>query len=476
MIPGYRIDRVLGKGGMGTVYRATQLSLSRPVAIKILAPRLAADPAYVERFLCESRSVGALQHENVIGGIDQGQAGCRYFFVMEFVDGETIADRLRRAKTIPEREAVRLARQTAEGLRYALRYGFLHRDVKPANLLIAPDGRVKICDLGISKSVEDERQGETILCSPSYASPESLQGKLVDHRSDIYSLGISLYEMLTGAPPFPGPDRNRVVRQQLEDPPPPPRRTHPALSEAVERLVLRMLAKDPALRPQTYEELIAELESSAMSRRTPSSTPTVTRRKSLHLFRREASPVWSLGIAALGLAGLVIGIVLLRRPAGKSQSDRPEPLAGPPRGGMGQPGKSEEEPSLDRFYRLIRRANLCALAAFYCDCRGRVEEARGFRATMEELEREILAGRHGRRLPDFLRTGDQLRSFRRMDLTGASPERVAQRLSEFLLGLREGERAEVVVLRNGDPLKFEVRFEERPAEFEEIARVVRLNR
>ncbi|MBI2899009.1 MAG: protein kinase [Planctomycetes bacterium] len=350
-IPGYRIERVLGKGGMGTVYLATQLSLSRSVAVKILSPRLASDDSYVNRFLNEAKSIASLRHENIIAAIDRGMAWPYYFLVMEYAEGETVAARLARDRTIPEREAVSLARQVAEGLRHAEQQGFLHRDIKPANLIVSSEGRVKICDLGISKSIRDdppstrdgfrpepapaappraerearsrvEGEPEQILCSPSYASPEAVQGKALDLRSDIYSLGATLYEMLTGSPMFPGDDRAEVVRRQIEDEPVPPRKLNAALSEGIQRILLKMLSKDLEKRHSSYDQLIGELET-LVNVRPPTRIVHPPRRRFARLFRRSGNPTLILVLLVAGLIVAAIVLAVRHRTAGSGEAASP---------------------------------------------------------------------------------------------------------------------------------------------------------
>jgi serine/threonine protein kinase len=265
-IAGYRLTAVLGEGAMGTVYRAKQLSLDRDVAIKVLSPELADDPVFVERFLREAKAVARLNHTNIVSGIDVGEADGLKYFVMEHVDGNTVAFLLRRGGAIDEERALLLAQQVARALDHAYRNGLVHRDVKPENVLISRDGVAKLCDLGLAKLEDHGPADAARMGTPSYISPEQARGEAdVDIRSDLYSLGATLFHMLTGRPPFAADTPALLLAKHLTEAAPSPRTLAPEVSPATETVVLRLLAKQPSERYQTPAELLKALEETVRS-------------------------------------------------------------------------------------------------------------------------------------------------------------------------------------------------------------------
>lgn len=263
-IGGYKLLEVLGGGAMGSVYRARQLSLDRDVAIKVLAPDLAEDPAYVERFLREAKAVARLNHSNIISGIDVGDADGVKYFVMEYVDGSTVAALLRRGGAMDEERSLLVAQQMARALDHAYKNGLVHRDLKPENILITRDGIAKLCDLGLAK-LEDHASatGETVhrMGTPDYISPEQARGEPdVDIRSDLYSLGATLYHMLLGVPPFSGPTAAAVMAKHLTEQVRAPRQVDPTISALGEVILLRLLQKRREDRYQTPAELLQKLD------------------------------------------------------------------------------------------------------------------------------------------------------------------------------------------------------------------------
>jgi eukaryotic-like serine/threonine-protein kinase len=263
-IAGYRLLEKLGGGAMGTVYKARQLSLDRDVAIKVLSPDLAQDPEYVERFMREAKAVARLNHTNIISGIDVGDAGGIKYLVMEFVDGSTVASLLRRGGALDEERALLIAQQVARALDHAYRNALVHRDLKPENVLITRDGIAKLCDLGLAK-LEDHPTagGDPVhrMGTPAYISPEQARGEAnVDIRSDLYSLGATLYHMLIGQPPFEAQTAPAVMAKHLTELPKPPRQIDPTLSQLGEVIVLRLLQKRREDRYQTPAELLQKID------------------------------------------------------------------------------------------------------------------------------------------------------------------------------------------------------------------------
>ena len=262
-IAGYRLLERLGGGAMGTVYKARQISLDRDVAIKVLSPELADDPAYVERFLREAKAVARLNHTNIISGIDVGDANGVKYFVMEFVDGSTVASLLRRGGSLDEERTFLIAQQMARALEHAAKNGLVHRDLKPENILITRDGIAKLCDLGLAK-VEEHGTGADQghrMGTPDYISPEQARGDAnVDIRSDLYSLGATLYHMLLGRPPFEGPNAPAVMAKHLTELPRSPRQVDPSISALGEVVLLRLLQKRREDRFQTPTELLQRID------------------------------------------------------------------------------------------------------------------------------------------------------------------------------------------------------------------------
>lgn len=276
----YRVVRRLGLGGMGIVYQCEDQVLRRHVAVKVIRERYAGDEHYRRRFHREAQAVASVSHPSVahVYGFGEFQRGERslLYLAMEYVDGPSVETILHEKGRIPLRDALRIAREAALGLGDALAKGIIHRDVKPSNLLVTPAGGVKIVDFGLAKevgassSVTDEG---IVLGTPHYISPEQGRGKTVDHRSDIYSLGATLYHMITGRPPFEGDSQVSVIVAHVNDAPLPPHQIDPGVPEPVSRVVLRMLAKATAERYPDYRSLIDDIEALEREREPPFAAP-----------------------------------------------------------------------------------------------------------------------------------------------------------------------------------------------------------
>jgi tRNA A-37 threonylcarbamoyl transferase component Bud32/beta-lactam-binding protein with PASTA domain len=259
----YRLDRHIAKGGMAQVYLAEDQLLSRTVAVKILFPELAEDDAFVERFRREARAAASLNHHNIVSVYDFGDDEGAWFIVMEYVEGPTLRDIIRREGPLEPARATEIASEVAAALAAAHTQGIVHRDVKPANVLITKDtGTVKVTDFGIARAA-NARQGltmpGTVLGTATYVSPEQAQGHTVDHRTDIYSLGLVLYEMLAGRPPFTGESPVAVAYQALSQEAQPPSTHNPDVPPALDAIVARAMSKDPQARYATAEEFRAAL-------------------------------------------------------------------------------------------------------------------------------------------------------------------------------------------------------------------------
>jgi len=257
-IPGYQIERELGHGGMSTVYLAVQESLGREVALKVMAPALAADRTFGERFLHEGRTVAHLTHPNILAVYDIGAAGHSYYLAMEYVPGGDLKQLIKQGALPPDR-ALAILKQVAAALGYAHEKGFVHRDVKPENILFREDGSVVLTDFGIAKAVGSGSKmtgtGMTI-GTAQYMSPEQTQGKPVDGRADLYSLGVVLYEMLVGQVPYDADSTVAIAIQHVQGPLP----ELPAFLSGYQPFLNRMLDKDPAGRFSDARELIAAID------------------------------------------------------------------------------------------------------------------------------------------------------------------------------------------------------------------------
>ncbi len=260
---GNRLERLVGRGGMGEVWLAFDPKLERHVAIKTMAPGLAASPDAVARFYREARAVARLNHPHIVQIHQVGEEEGAPFFAMEWVDGETLGDRLRREAPLPLADALALLQQAVDGLGYACANGVAHRDVKPGNMLIDKAGRLKIADFGLARFLDSDASSATAtgvpMGSPNYMSPEQARGETADHRSDIYSLGITLFQMLTGQLPHAGSTPVSILLKHVQEPLP-----EPELLQALDDgrpldLIRRMTAKRPEERFQTYEEFQAAL-------------------------------------------------------------------------------------------------------------------------------------------------------------------------------------------------------------------------
>jgi serine/threonine protein kinase len=263
-----RLDRLLGRGGMGSVYEARQISLDRKVAVKVLdtdrAPTEELAEGFLGKFQHEARALAKLNDPRIVTILQAGRADGKCWYAMELVEGDTVDQRISDAGALEAREAARVAAEVARALAAALAQGIIHRDVKPANIFLTPDGRVKLGDFGLARSggFKPTRFTEmnAVAGTPEYASPEQAANGACDHRSDQYSLGAVLFEMVTERPPFGGANAIETFFKHAHEPPPRPSRLNPGIPPALEAAILRCLEKDPGRRYPNYDELIRDLE------------------------------------------------------------------------------------------------------------------------------------------------------------------------------------------------------------------------
>ena len=313
----YRLERLLGGGGMAGVYLGRDMELDRPVAVKLLAENLAQDEAFRERFLREARLAARLSHPNVVAVYDAGETEhARPYIVMEQVEGRTLADVLRERGRLPHGEAVALALQACNGLAHAHQAGLVHRDVKPQNLLLRNDGRLKVADFGIARAADETALTEigTVLGTAAYLSPEQAAGEEVTAAADVYGLGAVLYELLTGRPPYELESLADLAARHAEGTITPVAELAPDVPEHVEDAVMRALARNPTYRPASASELARELVREA-------GLPPTRAAVRVAPWRRR---LWA-ALAAMGaLAAVLLGVVLATR-GGSSSTPPPQP-------------------------------------------------------------------------------------------------------------------------------------------------------
>jgi eukaryotic-like serine/threonine-protein kinase len=257
----YRIQRKLGAGGMADVYLAEDQELGRRVAIKILNGRHANDAQFIERFRREAKNAAALNHPSIVSIYDRGEAEDTYYIAMEFLDGRTLKELIVGRGAAPINVAIEYGRQILSALRFAHRHGIVHRDIKPHNVLVDAEGRVKVTDFGIARAGTSQMtETGSIVGTAQYLSPEQARGGEVDPRSDLYSLGVVLYELLTGKTPFDGDTPVEIAMKHLSNAPKPPSKLRPEIPPELDKVVLRALAKNPDERYQSADEMEADLE------------------------------------------------------------------------------------------------------------------------------------------------------------------------------------------------------------------------
>jgi eukaryotic-like serine/threonine-protein kinase len=344
----YAVRHLLGRGDMAEVYLATDRVLDRSVAVKTLGVWLASDATFVERFRREALASARISHPNLVAVFDAGSEGGVHYIVMEHVPGETLADVIRREGPIRPDRAKRIGRNVAAALGVAHAAGIVHRDVKPANVMLTPDGRTKLMDLGIARSIEGESitRASSILGTAGYISPEQARGDHVDHRSDVYSLGCVMYEMLTGRPPFTAGDPVAVAYQHVHEAPAPPSSLEPSVPPSLEAVTLRAMEKDPAARFQSVADMSSALGDrtgpAPVTATTPlvpvegttplpivASTETVPRRADRPPRRRPLVPLLLCIVALVLLGSLAYALIAGEEPSALGPPGSPSPSVSP---------------------------------------------------------------------------------------------------------------------------------------------------
>jgi serine/threonine-protein kinase len=312
----YEVEELVGTGGMSSVFRAHDRLLDRKVALKVLHQQYSEDEEYIERFRREARAVAALSHPNIVTVIDRGEHDGRQFIVFEYIDGENLKALIQRRGPAPVPTALELAMQIARGLSFAHQQGLVHRDVKPQNILLNGDGQAKVTDFGIARSLDVQHgmtQTGTVLGTSDYIAPEQAQGQRVDEHTDVYSLGVVLYEMLTNEVPFPGENFVAVAMRHINEEPPPIRDKRPDVSPRLEAAVQRAMAKRPEDRFQTMADFCRELEADlAEAQGATMVAPALPGRA--HAPRRRGANPWPIILALLTLIAIggVIAYVATR--------------------------------------------------------------------------------------------------------------------------------------------------------------------
>ncbi len=305
IIAGFELLGKLGEGGMGIVYKARQASMDRLVALKLMPERLAKDASFVARFFREARVAAKLDHPNIVRGIDVGSVGSDYYFAMEFIEGESVGDFLRRDGKMPEARALHIVVQVARALVHAEKHNLIHRDIKPDNILIAEGDVAKLADLGLARSTSDDMTKVTrtgmAVGTPHYISPEQARGVAdVDTQADIYSLGATLYHMLVGAVPFEGSTIAVVITKTLSEDPVPANERNPEVSEGTGLVAQKMMAKGREARYRTPNDLVEDLEDVIAGRDPRHATGTSGAPSGL---TRAGVPVTPAGAARTALTG-----------------------------------------------------------------------------------------------------------------------------------------------------------------------------
>ncbi|MFM2090769.1 MAG: hypothetical protein RLZZ127_1258, partial [Planctomycetota bacterium] len=425
---GYEIMELVGRGGMGEVYRARQVSMDRIVALKVLSPRLAAkDPSFAQQFIAEARAAGRLNHAHIVHVHDVasalapegcGVAGELHYFSMEFIDGETVKDVLERQGRLEPDQVARVMRGMGEALVYAQSQDLIHRDIKPDNIMLGSDGSVKLADLGLATDLETatNEAGGKVMGTPLYMSPEQARALALDHRSDQYSLGATLFHCLTGRPPYTGDSAKGIMKAHVVEPVPDPRALREDVPEAWRQLCLRLMAKEPAARFPDAVAMRLAIEAAAQGRAVRARTATA---HPAHRRPPRRSPLLVGAVAAGVVAAVAVAAVVASGGGEAPSSPVPPPadLSTRPATVAARPAAEPPAPSLED-----------ALARLPREPRQRLE---GLRALIDGPFR---ASPERRRIDAMIRDLEG-------DLAAAAARTAAERADRFTKGLAAAESA-----------------------------------
>ena len=322
----YELEELAGTGGMSSVYRARDNLLERHVALKLLHDSYGADAESIERFRREARAVAQLSHPNIVTVIDRGEDGGRQYIVFEYVDGENLKELVARAGPLPVRRALELAIQVGAGLACAHEHGVVHRDVKPQNVLLNGDGLAKVTDFGIARSLDVDHgmtQTGAVIGTSNYIAPEQASGRSVDERTDVYSLGVVLFELLTGDVPFPGENFVAVAMRHVHEEPPSVLELRPDVPVRVAQLVDRALAKDPDERFPSMAAMVAELRACLAADEAPEERTMIVAAPARGgtAARRRGRRSWPLVLLLVGLAAVAAVAVWALAGRGPGETD-----------------------------------------------------------------------------------------------------------------------------------------------------------
>ncbi|MBI4242642.1 MAG: serine/threonine protein kinase [Planctomycetes bacterium] len=314
----YDVLEKIAQGGMGVVYKAKNKNNGHLVAIKVLPPELRENASYVGRFLSEMTTIASLKHPNLVSALDAGDTGKILYYVMEYVDGLSCHQILLKSGIFPEKDIYKVAQQIARAFCYLQDNGLVHRDIKPQNILITRSGEVKLCDLGIAKDIH-QKSNETshtlkgnIIGTPFYMSPEQAAGHKLDIRSDIYSLGVTMYHLAVGKPPFEG-NPTEIMVQHVRDKVAPPKKANPNISDTLNNLILWMTEKDPVRRMQSPHQLLLEIDRIQSTHSRPA-VATAGLRKYYYAKKRQSNfPIFVSAGAAIATISMVLYLLMHTR-------------------------------------------------------------------------------------------------------------------------------------------------------------------
>jgi len=408
---GYKLLAEIGRGGMATVYKAVQLQLDRVVALKILSAHLAGDKTFVRRFLREAKLAATLSHPNIVAVYDVGQGKDRYYLAMEYVEGETLSDLVKREGPLPEARALSIIRQMADALEHARARELIHRDVKPGNILISADGAAKLADMGLARSVSTTTTQKTqglVMGTPSYIAPEQASGERdLDTRTDIYALGATFFYAVTGQPPFDGDTVAAVIRKHLLEPAPLADSVNPEVTRGTSLVIRKCMEKERGQRYQTPGEMTSDVQDIVQGRppriavahykgTTPAWAGSVGAAWRRFAGSVRSSPTeWAIGAGSLLAVGMLCFFLWLGLlPADQVPANQVE-TGGPDAGAVVVPGQGQERQGL-AYEKLMEEARVKMAEGRYDPAMDLLTQAQAMRdtPTVRDLLADAGFGKH----------------------------------------------------------------------------------